>query len=256
MAVPPARLAAWLRHPERSGVLTDFDGTIAAIVDDPAAAAPLGDIDAILTRLARRYAVIAVVSGRPVAYLLDRLGAIPGLVLVGLYGLERARDGMVEELPEAGAWRAVIDEVARAADAEAPEGVGVERKGLSVALHVRTAPCWTSWVERWASDEAERTGLIAHPGKMSVELRPPLATDKGTVVSALAAGLDRVCFLGDDRGDLPAFAALSVLAGAGVETLAVAVDSEETPPELLAAADAVVDGPDGARALLAALAAC
>jgi trehalose 6-phosphate phosphatase len=255
LALPPARLSGWLRFPRRSGVLTDFDGTIAPIVDDPASATLLGGIDAILTRLAARYAVTAVISGRPVAYLLERVGPIPGLLLIGLYGLEQARDGVVEELPEAGAWRAVVDDVAGAADAAAPEGVGVERKGLSVTLHVRTMPGWAGWVERWAAEQAERTGLTAHPGKMSVELRPPLATDKGTVVSQLAAGLDRVCFAGDDRGDLPAFAALAALAGTGVETLAVAVGSDETPPELLAAADAVVDGPEGARALLAALAA-
>jgi trehalose 6-phosphate phosphatase len=248
-------LAGWLSHPERSGVLTDFDGTIAAIVDDPAAAVPLGGIDAILSGLARRYAMTAVISGRPVAYLLERLGAVPGVVLVGLYGLERARDGVVDELPEAGLWRPLVEEVARAAAAEAPEGVGVEPKGLSLVLHVRRAPGQAGWVERWATEQAERTGLIAHRGKMSVELRPPLASDKGTVVSMLAAGLDRVCFVGDDRGDLPAFAALAALAGAGVETLAVAVGSDETPPDLLAAADAVVDGPDGARGLLAALAA-
>ncbi len=43
---------------------------------------------------------------------------------------------------------------------------------------------------------------------MSWELRPPVPTDKGTVVTELAAGLAAVCFVGDDTGDLPAFEAL------------------------------------------------
>jgi trehalose 6-phosphate phosphatase len=108
-------------------------------------------------------------------------------------------------------------------------------------------------VEAWTADQALRTGLIAHPAKMSVELRPPVEADKGRVVTELAAGLDAVCFVGDDRGDLPAFAALADLAAEGVQTLAVAVSSEEAPPELLAAADLVVAGPEGALALLRAL---
>ena len=253
MAVPTERLAAWLEHPEGSGVLTDFDGTVAPIVADPASARLLAGTDVVLAELARRYALVAVISGRPVAFLMDRLGHIPGLVLSGLYGLERARDGSVETSPEAGAWRAAVDEVARAAESAVPDGVGVERKGLSVALHFRTAPDLGGWVEGWAAGQATRTGLVVHPGKMSVELRPPVRSDKGTVVASLAAGLDRVCFLGDDLGDLPAFAALATMAAGGVDTLAVAVDSAETPDELLAAADVVVDGPEGAQSLLVAL---
>jgi trehalose 6-phosphate phosphatase len=249
-----ARLAGWLRHPQRSGVLTDFDGTVAPIVDDPASARPLPGTADVLARLAGRYRLVAIISGRPVAYLLDELGQIPGLVLAGLYGLELARDGVVDTLAGTDSWRAVVAAATGAATAEAPPGVRVEGKGLSVALHYRNAPEMAGWVERWAEEAARRCGLVAHTGKMSVELRPPVTTDKGTVVTSLAAGLDRVCFLGDDRGDLPAFAALAALSQAGVETLAVALDRDETPSELLAAADLIVDGPEGAQAVLAALA--
>jgi trehalose 6-phosphate phosphatase len=89
---------------------------------------------------------------------------------------------------------------------------------------------------------------------MAVELLPPVSTDKGSVVAGLAQGLARVCYLGDDRGDLPAFAVLADLASKGVDTLAIAVGSDELPPELAAAADAVVDGPEGALAVLTTLA--
>jgi trehalose 6-phosphate phosphatase len=195
-----------------------------------------------------------VISGRPVAYLVDRLGTRPGLVLCGLYGLEQGRDGQTVELPDAVSWRATVERVAAAADREAPPGVGVERKGLSVALHVRTAPELGDWVRTWASDQAARSGLVAHPARMAVELLPPVPTDKGSVVAGLTEGLARVCYLGDDRGDLAAFAALADLASRGVDTLAIAVGSDELPAELRAAADAVVDGPEGALAVLATLA--
>jgi trehalose 6-phosphate phosphatase len=255
VTVPAERLAPWLRDPSTSGVLTDFDGTLAPIVQDPAAAAPLPGATPVLARLARRYARVAVISGRPAGWLVDRLGSPPGLVLSGLYGLEQARDGVVTELPGAAPWRATVEQVAGAAERAAPAGVGVERKGLSVVLHVRRAPSLAGWVRTWAVDQAARRGLVVHEAKMAIELLPPVPTDKGTVVDALAGGLSRVCYLGDDRGDLPAFEVLAGLAADGIDTLAVAVDSDETPPELLHAADATVDGPEGALGLLAALAA-
>ncbi len=254
MALPAKRLSGWLAQPTRSGVLTDFDGTLAPIVRDPATAAPLPGISSILARLAGRYARVAVISGRPVAYLLDQVGTCPGLVLCGLYGMEQARDGVVTELPDAGRWRTAVERIADAAEQEAPAGVHVERKGLSLALHVRTAPSLSGWVRTWADEQAARTGLVVRPARMAVELLPPLPADKGRVVTTLAVGLDRVCYLGDDHADLEAFAALRALSADGVETLAVAVDSAEAPPELGAAADAVVDGPEGARDVLEALA--
>ncbi|MHB1536791.1 MAG: trehalose-phosphatase, partial [Acidimicrobiales bacterium] len=66
-------------------------------------------------------------------------------------------------------------------------------------------------------------------------------------------GLAAVCYLGDDRGDLPAFAELERRRAEGATTLAVAVDSPEAPPALIQAADVMVDGPPGALALLGLL---
>lgn len=247
------RLGPWLADPTRSGVVSDFDGTLSPIVADPERAAPLSGVVDTLAALARRYRVVGVISGRPASYLLDRLGDARGVLLSGLYGLESASDGVVKVPPDAERWRAVIDEVAAAADREAPRGVFVERKGLSVVLHVRRAPEHAEWVSRWAERQAAHCDLVAHPGKLSVELLPPLAFDKGVALSAMAAGLHAVCFLGDDVGDLPAFDALDRLAAAGATTLAVAVRSDESPRELIARADHVVDGPPGALALLRAL---
>lgn len=250
-----ARLRPFLAAPERAAVLTDFDGTLAPIVADPSRAAPLPGTGPVLARLARRYRVVGVVSGRPVRYLLDRLGGVEGLAVVGLYGLERADGDAVQARPEAVAWRAAVERVATAAEQQAPAGVGVERKGLALTLHVRRSPDQAGWVGRFAEEQAGTSGLVAHPGRQSVELRPPVGADKGTVVAELAAGCDAVCYLGDDRGDLAAFDRLDVLRAAGVTTLAVAAGSDEAPAELLARADVVVDGPAGALDVLRRLAA-
>ncbi len=55
-------------------------------------------------------------------------------------------------------------------------------------------------------------------------------------------------YIGDDRTDIDAFAGLRELLGHGA--VCVGVRSEETPEELDAAADAMVDGPTGVRELL------
>jgi len=91
------------------------------------------------------------------------------------------------------------------------------------------------------------------PARMSFELHPPIEADKGTAVRAVADDLAAICFIGDDVGDLPAFAELERLADEGVATVRIAVRSDEAPELLLAAADVVVDGPEGARDLLQTL---
>lgn len=231
-------------------MLTDFDGTLAPVVADPLGAEALPGTAELLRRLARRYAVVAVVSGRPVDYLQPRLGG-ERVLLSGLYGLEGMAAGERVEAEGAGQWAPVVADVV----AQATERFGalVEDKGLSLTIHFRTAPEREAEVRSWASAETGRSRLVVRPAKASVELHPPMDTDKGTVVESLATGLDAVCFLGDDVGDLPAFAALDRLAAYGVHAVRVAVRTVEAPALLLERADLVVDGPEGAYALLEAL---
>ncbi len=246
----PSLLAPLSAQPRCSAVITDFDGTLAPIVEDPARAVPLPGVREVLARLSAGVALVWVVSGRPVAFLVDRLG--PDLCLSGLYGLERWLDGGPAEVPEAERWRPVVAEAVARAQAEL--GAPVEDKGLSLTLHHRTRPERAGELQAWARAEAERSGLVVRQAKASLELHPPVETDKGTEVETLARGMEAACFIGDDLGDVAAFTALDRLAGEGVHTVRVAVESEESPAELLDRADLVVDGPAGALDLLEALA--
>jgi trehalose 6-phosphate phosphatase len=248
LAVPLDPLRA---DPSRSVVLTDFDGTLAPIVTDPAAARPVDGAVDVLGELAGRYRTVAVVSGRPAAFLATVLP--PAVEVVGLYGLERVADGALVDHPDAVRWRPIVAAAAAAAVAELPDTVLVEPKGLSLTLHFRTAPAHERDVQRWAARREETDGLVVRPAKMSLELHPPIAVDKGTVVHELADGAAGVCFLGDDVGDLPAFAAVAGLRKAGVRTASIAVRTGEAPAEVLAAGDVVVEGPAGALEVLRAL---
>lgn len=228
---------------ERAGVFLDFDGVLSPIVDDPDSARPLDGVIEVLARVVDRYRLVAVVSGRPVGFLQPLLPE--GLVISGVYGLEVVRDGRRVDHPFAGTWREAVEDVARASAAHGPAGMRVEPKGVSMTLHYRQHPEIEDEVRRWAEGQAARSGLVARPAKMSVELHPPIDADKGTALETLAGAteLEAACYVGDDAGDLPAFEALDRLAASGMPTLRVAVASPEAPTALIDRADLVVDGP-------------
>ncbi len=86
--------------------------------------------------------------------------------------------------------------------------------------------------------QLERAGLASSFGRMVLEVRPPVAVDKGAAVKRLRGRrhITEILFVGDDSSDLDAFREA---------TIRVAVRSPEAPRELLAAADAVVEGRTG-----------
>jgi trehalose 6-phosphate phosphatase len=246
-----AALDALRAAPGDAAVLVDFDGTLSPIVDDPAAARPLPGTPEALRALHGVYAVVAVVSGRPLSFLEEHLPA--ELELSGLYGLEWRRGGAREEHPGAAGWRSVVDEAVAAAEAELPDEVEVEHKGLSLTLHVRRHPEQVDVARAWAEQAVATFGLHARPAKMSVELHPPVHVDKGTVVDELLGDLRMACYIGDDVGDVPALDALDRLEARGGTAVRAVVTSPEVAPGMLARADIVVPGPLGVRELLESL---
>jgi trehalose 6-phosphate phosphatase len=231
-------LATLSEDPRRAAILLDVDGTLAPIVERPEDARVPDDTRREVARLAGRYALVACVSGRP-GHEVERMLSVPGVAIVGEHGLELA--------PEAERWAETVAAFASTVDWPA------ERKRLSLSFHFRRADdeaAARAYLERVA-EGAEREGLVPRWGRMVLEVRPPVAADKGTAVRALVtqAGVDRGLYAGDDTTDLDAFRGLDGLAHA----VRVAVDSGEAPDALVAAADVVVDGPDGVLALLRAL---
>jgi trehalose 6-phosphate phosphatase len=255
-----AGLAALLADPRRALIATDFDGTLAPIVPDPrdARAAP-GAVPA-LARLATKVGTLAVITGRPaadaVAY--GGLDAVPGLIVLGHYGWQRWQDGQLtvpDAPPGVKAAREALPGVLRRAGA--PDGTWIEDKVHAVAVHTRRTADPEAALQALRgplTELADRLGLAAEPGRMVIELRPP-GVDKGTALTGLARerDADPVLFCGDDLGDLPAFAAVRALRAEGIQGCAVASASAESP-QVAAAADLVVDGPEGVVALLRALA--
>jgi trehalose 6-phosphate phosphatase len=242
---------------DEAALCFDFDGTLAPIVDDPETAAALPGTPELLARLVDRYAAVALISGRPAAFLAGKVD-IPGLRFVGLYGMEEIHDGKVHVDPEADAWRDAVAAAGRelaADDAITGSGAWLEDKGLALGAHLRRVaePArWAGPVEAAVQAAAERHGLAIAPGKLVWELRPPVDRHKGDAVRRVVeeVGARVVAMAGDDLGDLHAFEEIASMTAEGREGLRIAIRSAESPQALLDAADVVVDGPEGLKALL------
>ncbi len=239
------------------GFFFDFDGTLAPIQEDPETVTPVPGVLAALTELGTAAALTAVVSARPVAFLADRLGAVPDLHLYGLYGLEYSADGgrTTTTVPEAEPYAPIVAQVVSEARAAFPTAL-IEDKRLSCALHFRTEPGLEPAIEAWTAEQAQKHGLRRQHGRMVVELKPPVDTDKGAVVLHASRTLTGAWYFGDDLGDLPAFRALDRLSAErpGFHAVRVAVANAEGRGATLGdQADLRLAAPTDVPALLNAL---
>ena len=136
-------IASLIERPERAGLVMDFDGVLSPIVSDPGQSRlPAGTAE-LLADLAGALALVALVSGRPVAFLAER-ATVPGVALLGAYGVETQRDGRRHVLPEVERFRDTVAQASaelhrRFDGSPGTEGIRVEDKGLAVAVHWRQA---------------------------------------------------------------------------------------------------------------------
>lgn len=246
-----ARLRPFLEAPDSAGLFFDFDGTLSEIVDVPSDARPIEGVVEMLSQLSQRFRSVVIVSGRSAVELVRWLG---GVEIWGAHGSQRAVDGRVVLTERAAPY---VDLMLRVKD-EAEDlvrgaklgGVVLEEKGVLLNLHYRNVPdrdAGRRSIGDIAAFLALEHGLTIHPGRMSVELRPPVEFSKASVVREVAARdeLQAAAFFGDDLVDLPGFDALDELDEAGIATLRVGVDSDETPRELLERSDLTVRGASG-----------
>ncbi len=265
--VPPAAtlseaLEPLRADPARSAVLLDVDGVLAPIVrhaDDAHVPEPTRTA---LIAVAKRYGLVACISGRRAA-VARRIVSLGTIAYVGNHGAELLRPGSTEaELDrEVAAWQRRVRAAYDAAWTDELRRLRVrgEDKGPIVAFHWRGAPDEAAAEEavRDVAARAEAAGLVTHWGRKVLELRPPVPLHKGRGVHTLLRGaaIDCAMYIGDDRTDLDAYRALRELTEAGAleANRCLGVRSDETPPELEAAADLLVDGPRGVRQTLEAL---
>lgn len=233
----------------RCGLITDVDGTISPIAPTPQQAKVSPTCRRYLGILSRRMALVAAVSGRPAAEAGQMVG-VSDMVYIGNHGLEKLVQGRLElsqgARDYAGRVRAAVDELGRLLQPAA--GISIENKGVTATIHYRLSPDpelarqkIMAAIEK--SDTAGR--LRIKPGKMSLNLLPPVEMDKGTAVTGLIKeyNLQSGLYLGDDYTDIDAFRAIhNAGKGSDFKGYAIAVTSREMPAGLVDEADFTLEG--------------
>ena len=245
---------------EPAGLLTDFDGTVSAIVADPMRATLVDGASSALAALSERLAVVAIVTGRAPADARSMAG-VPGIVIAGNHGTEWLEPGSDEPTapPGASSLRPALDAIL--ARVPALDGVVVEHKGSTASVHFRNAPDPAEAERRILRSigDVEEHGFHIGRGRMIVEIRATGLGDKGSAVRAIAARhrLRGMVVMGDDITDLDMFRAAAELRDAGAvraTIIGVAGAHGEAAPEVAAAADVVLSAPGEVAALLVELA--
>jgi trehalose 6-phosphate phosphatase len=198
----------------------DFDGTLVEIAPTPGLVQVPAELPRLLGELADRLGgAVAVVSGRPLDELARMINPFAGPV-AGQHGLERRYcDGSVTRCPASpklAEARSVLAKFAARCD-----GVVLEDKGGSLALHYRQAPtarasCGTL-IRRLA---LESDGAFeALDGKMVIELRPR-SGGKGRAIADFLTDAPfhgrLPVFIGDDTTDEDGFTVVNRLGGVSV----------------------------------------
>lgn len=240
------RVRAVLRH-SPLGLITDVDGTISPIAPTPPAAQVSSICAQHLTELVRRLNLVAAISGRPAAQARGMVG-VDGLVYVGNHGLEWGTDKGIEVLLEAEDYRPLVSSLREGLyGALNLEEVLLEDKGVILAIHYRQSPhpeATRQAILEALSKIPAAKGLRVVEGRKVIELRPPVAIDKGTTIDTL---IDRyhlraAIYLGDDETDVDAFRVLKGHRGPSFQGIAIGVLGEETPSLVMKEADLFLSG--------------
>lgn len=152
-----------------------------------------------LARLASAFPVV-ILSGRAGEDVAGRLDGIGIERILGNHGAEIAAGAAVS--PMVKGWLATLQR-----DLGETEGVWIENKGLSLAVHYRQAPKKTEARQNILMAVQRIVGARVFAGKQVINLTLPNAPHKG---AALAAERDRLgcnwaLFVGDDDNDEDAF---------------------------------------------------
>jgi len=245
--------------PSRSAVLLDVDGVLAPIVQHPDDAHMPETTRRPLIDVAKRYGIVACVSGRRASDA-RRIVSLGSIAYLGSHGSEVLKPGAIQpEMDrELQAWTRRVQDFAHNAFDERLRQLRVrlEDKEAIAALHWRGVPDEddAETAVREVAEAAEKAGFQAHWGRKVLEIRPPVRIDKGAGIVSLLRDTDLAAavYVGDDVTDLDAFRGLGELVEMGRigKAVRIGVRSDEGPSKLGEEADWMVEGTDGVRELL------
>ena len=230
------------------GLITDVDGTISPTAPTPQQARVSPLCHRYLTLLCQQIALVAAISGRPAARVKEMID-IGGMVYIGNHGLERWVDGHPELTEGARNYLAVVKSaIGVLSPLLSIEGIIIENNGITATIHYRRCPD-PKLAEKYAlaavQNSPQASKLQVMPGRMAINLLPPVAVNKGTATLNLIQeyNLHRGIYLGDDITDIDAFRAIRAsYPELDFQGLAFAITSEEMPETLTEEADFTLKG--------------
>lgn len=252
--------ALWKRlaNHEQFALITDFDGTLSPIVNDPADARPAPEVLPLLEALQERLQLVGVLSGRMAEDVAARVG-VPGVVYIGNHGFERFQGGKIVIPDQAKPYRKALKKAAKKIRRRLLPGMQLEDKGITLSVHYRQAENEEDVREKFLPRLriwADKYHLDLFQGRKVFELRPPIAIDKGTAfIQAIEDfKVQSAVYLGDDTTDATVFKAAKKLREMGMcEVYGIGVHSPNTPEEILLYEDFSADGVEGVTAFLKVL---
>jgi trehalose 6-phosphate phosphatase len=208
---------SWQTH----AFLFDFDGTLADI-------APLPELACVPEELVRHLVqlralvdgAVGLVTGRPLAWIDARLEP-HRFAAAGVHGLELRLDPSAEPKLYADGARLGPLRASLRAFARLNEGIVIEDKGPSIALHYRQRPELAAEAAAFADAlvNAHAGAITLQTGKMVIELRcaGPTKADAVRLLAQASCFVERVpAYFGDDDTDEAAFEAVQSMGGVGI----------------------------------------
>jgi trehalose-phosphatase len=204
-------------------VFLDFDGTLVPIALTPDKAILPQKVKGLLKSLADNPRLkLAIISGRAIEDLKDKIG-LKNVIYSGNHGLEIEGPKISFKPVVSSRYRIIIERIKNDLGKmiSSIPGAFIEDKGLSLSLHYRLVDKNQIPLLKTAFHEAVilflvRDKIRIKPGKMVLEVRPPVEWDKGKVVLWLlgrqifALKKENILpiYIGDDVTDEDAFKAL------------------------------------------------
>jgi trehalose 6-phosphate phosphatase len=214
------KVAEQIRKADKILFLTDFDGTLAPIVERPEMAVMPEETKCLLKELTRdhRY-VVGIISGRALKDLKEKVD-LTGVIYAGNHGFEIEGPGISFVNP-------LVDEIKPffrvlhrilTMSLGTIKGVLIEDKGITISVHYRQvedsrAQDIESMVKKVVDSRSARGLFNITKGKKVYEVKPAVNWDKGKAIRLLMKKYGKggrqsgllVIYLGDDRTDEDGF---------------------------------------------------
>ena len=220
-----AKVAPRLNRAKHVLLLLDYDGTLTPIVSRPELAILDNKMRNLLISLqdSGRFS-IGIISGRRLTEV-KKLVRVKGIYYGGNHGLEIEGPDIKFLHPSLSRFRPSLKQIKEALreKVKVVRGALLEDKGLTLSLHYRLVAGkevekLKSAFNKICAPYVKKGRAKVTAGKKVLELRPPIAWNKGKAVKAIGRiakkpGRNLIIYLGDNRTDEDAF---RVLKGKGV----------------------------------------